>query len=274
MDEIKVLYVFQEILPYVAESEGSLLGRKLPQKIQEKGAEIRTFMPRYGIINERKNQLHEVIRLSGMNVVINDTDNPLIIKVASIPMARMQVYFIDNEDYFKGLGILSNEKKEGYPNNDERAIFFTKGILETVKKLRWTPNIIHLSGWMSHLLPIYIKNLYKDDPYYGDAKIIYSVANDTFSGNLSKNFASKLADDNLPESIIDEIKNSNYLSTTELALKHVDAITHFTSEKTPEIDKIVKKLNLPAMPYISDEDENLGNSYYDFYKKILSTVDA
>ena len=156
----KVLFITQEIIPYVAESEMSTVGRKLPQAIQEKGKEIRTFMPKWGNVNERRNQLHEVIRLSGMNLIIDDTDHPLIIKVASIQAARMQVYFIDNDDYFQHRLMERNEEGVEYPDNDERAIFYARGVLETVKKLRWCPEIIHCQGWISALVPLYIKKAY------------------------------------------------------------------------------------------------------------------
>ena len=139
MAKKRVLFISQEIVPYLPESEMANIGRFLPQGIQEKGKEIRTFMPRYGCINERRNQLHEVIRLSGMNLIINDTDHPLIIKVASIQSARMQVYFIDNDDYFQRKHTIADEKGAFLPDNDERSIFFARGVFETVRKLRWLP---------------------------------------------------------------------------------------------------------------------------------------
>ena len=159
MKEAKVLFIAQEITPYLPESEIANICRNLPQGIQDRGHEIRTFMPKYGSINERRNQLHEVIRLSGMNLIIDDTDHPLIIKVASIQSARMQVYFIDNDDYFQrnADGVVDEDMR---PDNDERSIFFVRGVMETVKKLRWTPDIIHCHCWITALTPLYIKKSY------------------------------------------------------------------------------------------------------------------
>jgi len=162
----KILYVCQEITPYLPETEASGLCRALSQAMQERGNEIRTFMPRYGCINERRHQLHEVIRLSGMNLIIDDNDHQLIIKVASIPAARVQIYFIDNDDYFSRKAVLTDSEGAEFPDNDERAIFFARGVLETVKKLRWTPTVVHCHGWFSGVIPVYLKRIFADDPYF------------------------------------------------------------------------------------------------------------
>src|ERR1041385_6147322 len=159
----RVLFVSQEVTPYLEENPMSHIGRYLPQGIQERGKEIRTFMPKYGLVNERRNQLHEVIRLSGMNLIINDSDHPLIIKVASIQSARMQVYFIDNEDYFQRKETLTDSKGKMFEDNDERSIFFCRGVIETVKKLGWAPDIIHCHGWLTSLVPMYIKRSFRDN---------------------------------------------------------------------------------------------------------------
>ena len=174
----KVLFVNSEIYPYLPETPISKIGRFLPQGIQEKKKEIRAFMPRFGAINERTNQLHEVIRLSGMNIIINDIDRPLVIKVASISAARIQVYFIDNEDYFKRKQIYTDASGHFFKDNGERAIFFARGVMETVKKLRWAPDIIHCQGWISHVLPLYLKKAYKDDPIFAHSKIVLSLYGD------------------------------------------------------------------------------------------------
>ena len=166
----------------------SEIGRYLPQGVQEKGREIRTFMPRYGCVNERRNQLHEVIRLSGMNLVINDADHPLIIKVASIQAARMQVYFIDNEDYFQRKAVLHDADGNEFEDNDERAVFFARGVLETVIKLRWAPDIIHCHGWLTSLVPLYIKKYYYNDPLFQNSKLVYSVYNDDFKNTPGQQF--------------------------------------------------------------------------------------
>ena len=176
----KVLFITQEITPYVSETEMSLIGRHLPQAIQERGREIRTFMPKWGNINERRNQLHEVIRLSGMNLIIDDTDHPLIIKVASIQSARMQVYFIDNDDYFQNRLQIHDENGNEYEDNDARTIFYARGVLETVKKLRWCPEIIHCHGWLTALAPLYIKKAYKEEPSFRTSKVVFSLYEEDF----------------------------------------------------------------------------------------------
>ncbi|MCD6366707.1 MAG: glycogen/starch synthase [Bacteroidales bacterium] len=270
MEKYKVLYISQEITPYCEETTSSLLWRHLPQKIQENGSQIRTFMPRYGVINERRNQLHEVIRLSGMNIIIKDTDNPLIIKVASIPLARMQVYFIDNEDYFDEKGILADENGNPYPDNLERALFFTKGILETIKKLRWTPDIIHCSGWITHLLPLYIRQVYNEDPYFANSKIIYAIQNDSFDINTENNMMQELSSDKIPESILKTIDTPNYFNTTKLALNFSDAVSFSEKVNNKDIIKLVDDLKLPKLDYVDIEDEDYAKAYDEFYEKVLA----
>lgn len=184
----KILFITQEITPYVSASQMATAGREIPQAVQESGYEIRTFMPRWGHINERRNQLHEVIRLSGMNIIIDDTDHPLIIKVASIQPAHMQVYFIDNDDYFLKRQMMLDEKGQEYADNIERAVFYARGVLETVKKLRWTPDIIHCQGWMSAIVPLYIKQAYQDEPIFKDTKIIFSAFDEAPKMDPAENF--------------------------------------------------------------------------------------
>lgn len=174
----KILFINQELLPYVPESAMATAGRKLPQAIQDGGREIRTFMPKWGNINERRNQLHEVIRLSGLNIVIDDTDHPLIIKVASIQAARMQVYFIDNDDYFHKRLMMTDEDGKEYEDNAERAIFYARGVLETLKKLRWSPDVIVCQGWMSAVVPLYIKTAYRDEASFINSKVVFSAYNE------------------------------------------------------------------------------------------------
>ena len=174
MNGKKILFVSSELVPYLPENQVSLMSYESPRVVNSNGGQIRIFMPRYGVINERRHQLHEVIRLSGMNLVVNDMDMPLIIKVASIPKERIQVYFIDNDEYFKRKSTFTNAKGNLFDDNDERAIFFAKGVVETVKKLNWAPDIIHVHGWMASLLPLYLKRYYKDEAMFNDTKIITS----------------------------------------------------------------------------------------------------
>ena len=176
MKNKKVLIISSEVTPYLPQTNQALNSYQIPKSVNDNGGQTRIFMPKYGLINERRHQLHEVIRLSGMNLVIDDEDMPLIIKVASIPKERMQVYFIDNDEYFKRRGTLRDEKDKLFKDNDERMIFFTKGVIETVKKLNWSPDIIHLHGWFTSLFPLYLKTYYKDEPLFAESKIVTSVS--------------------------------------------------------------------------------------------------
>src|SRR6056297_1779878 len=197
MKDKRILYVSSVVVPYLPENDISSAAFEAPKLINAAGGQIRIFMPRFGNINERRHQLHEVIRLSGMNLVIDDLDMPLIIKVASIPKERMQVYFIDNEDYFKRKATLTDEDGNLFSDNDERAIFFAKGVIETVKKLNWAPDIIHVNGWLSSLLPLYLRNYYGNEPLFNSAKIVTSVYNQSFEGTLDKKMINKVAFDGI-----------------------------------------------------------------------------
>lgn len=267
MEKTKVLFISQEITPYLPESEMSKIGRYLPQGVQEKGKEIRAFMPKYGIVNERRNQLHEVIRLSGMNIIIDDTDHSLIIKVASIQSARMQVYFIDNEDYFQRKGMFSDEENSFYEDNDERAIFFSRGVIETVKKLRWSPDIIHCHGWITSLIPLYIKKAYNDDPLFQDSKIVYSVYDDEFTSSLDDGFRKKLKLKGISSEDTKIADTPNYLNISKLALDFSDGIIHGSPSINKDVDEYIKKSKLPVLDY-KNEDEYI-DAYSDFYDKIL-----
>ena len=267
MDNKKVLFVSQEITPYLTESEISSISRYLPQGIQERGKEIRTFMPRYGCINERRNQLHEVIRLSGMNLIIDDTDHPLIIKVASIQAARMQVYFIDNEDYFQRKQVVRDSKGEEFSDNDERTIFFARGALETVKKLRWAPDIVHCHGWMSALVPLYLRKVYYDDPLFADLKIIYSVYNNDFKKPFRKSFNDKLVADGIDRKYIDFRGRADFFNISKLAIDNSDGIIIGSKEINKEIRKYIESRKEPILEY-QDEEEYI-DAYNEFYDKIV-----
>jgi len=263
MEKKKVLFISQEITPYLPESEISDIGRYLPQGIQERGKEIRTFMPRFGCVNERRNQLHEVIRLSGMNLVINDNDHPLIIKVASIQAARMQVYFIDNEDYFQRKFTTANDEGVEFDDNDERAIFFARGVLETVIKLRWSPDIIHCHGWFTGMIPLFVKKTYKDNPLFANSKIIYSVYNDQFNNQLNGNMASKIAEDGIDINEISVLKEPNFVNLGKLAIDYSDATIKGSESINTELEDYMKASGKPMLDYQSKE--NYINSYFDFY---------
>ncbi|NDV64947.1 glycogen/starch synthase [Bacteroides sp. 224] len=233
----KILFITQEITPYVADSEMSSIGRNLPQLIQEKGREIRTFMPKWGTINERRNQLHEVIRLSGMNLIIDDTDHPLIIKVASIQAARMQVYFIDNDDYFQNRLETVDENGQEYNDNDARAIFYARGVLETVKKLRWSPDIIHCHGWMTSLVPLYIKKAYNEEPSFRNTKVVFSVYDNGFNNTFEDNFSSKLLLKGIDKNDVSTLNGSavDYVSLSKLAVDYSDGIIQNSAQVNEEV---------------------------------------
>lgn len=270
MEKKKVLFIFQEITPYLPESEKSKIGRFLPQGIQEKGKEIRTFMPRYGCVNERRNQLHEVIRLSGMNLVINDSDHPLIIKVASIQAARMQVYFIDNEDYFHRKQVMTDKKGEPFDDNDERAIFFAKGVLETVIKLRWAPDLIHCQGWFGAIVPLLIKKVYADDPLFANSKVVYTVSDDTFDKELDKEITKKLQFDEISEEDVAILSKPDYLNLNKLAFQYADGIIKSSPKIDPEVEKAIKDSGLPVLDYV--DEEKYIDAYNEFYDKILENA--
>ncbi len=268
-ETVKILFISQEITPYLPETEISTICRNLPQAVQEKGREIRTFMPRYGHVNERRNQLHEVIRLSGMNLIIDDTDHPLIIKVASIQSARMQVYFIDNEDYFQRKAIVADEDGNEFEDNDERIIFFVRGVIETVKKLRWAPDIIHCHGWMTALAPIYIKKAYSDDPFFKNAKVVYSVYGDDFKNSLDDNFNKKLVIDGIEDSHLDILKEKeiDFSTLTKFAIEYSDGVIQGSESISQEVKEHIDKKGVPFLDYCCSE--TYVDKYDDFYSQII-----
>lgn len=263
MKEKRVLYVSSEVIPYLPETEASSMSYFSPKMVNDRGGQIRIFTPRFGNINERRHQLHEVIRLSGMNLIINDLDMPLIIKVASIPKERMQVYFIDNEDYFKRKATLTDEDGNMFDDNDERAIFFAKGVIETVKKLNWAPDIIHVHGWLAGLLPLYIKNYYGNDPLFEDSKIITSVYNQSFEGTLDTEMIDKLKFDALDDEAVAEFEEPSYINLMKNAVKFSDGIIKASEQLDPELDAYIDSLEKPTLEYHSHEE--FADAYEGFY---------
>lgn len=267
MSKPKILYISQEIAPYLPKTELSVLCRDLPQSIQTHGYEVRTFMPKYGIINERRNQLHEVIRLSGMNLIIDDTDHPLIIKVATLQPSRMQVYFIDNDDYFQHHAVTDLEIRETPGDNDERIMFFVRGVIETVKKLRWEAAIIHATGWITALAPLYLKNNYCDDPAFRSSKIVYSLFNDKFDGILDQRFIEKLkmdgfTDDQL-KTFFDANGNIDHIALNKIAIDYSDAIIEASENVDPELIEYAKNSGKPFLAYPGEE--KYAEKYAEFY---------
>ena len=263
----RVLFVNSEIFPYLPESDIANIGRFLPQGIQERKKEIRSFMPRYGCINERKNQLHEVIRLSGMNIVINDVDRPLVIKVASISAARMQVYFIDNEDYFHRKSVYFDENGEFFKDNAERAIFFARGVLETVKKLRWTPDVIHCQGWIAQVLPLYLKKAYIDDPIFSHSTVVLSLSGSTPT-EFPEDFKSKILFGGVTENDVEILSEPTGINLAKLAASYSDGIILGAEDVDKELVEYSKNSGLPVLPFNAEALQSGSyiedyNSFYD-----------
>lgn len=269
MKDKRILYVSSEVIPYLPETEISSTSFEAAKTVNNIGGQIRIFMPRFGNINERRHQLHEVIRLSGMNLVINDLDMPLIIKVASIPKERMQVYFIDNEDYFKRKATLTDEEGNLFEDNDERAIFFAKGVIETVKKLNWSPDIIHVHGWLASLLPLYLRRYYGNEPLFSGAKIVTSVYNQDFDGTLDEGMQEKVLYDGMEKRDIKHLKNPNYVNLMKLAADHSDALITAGESIPEDLSDYIGKLKKPVLPYKNREE--FSQAYQDFYiNEVLS----
>ncbi|WP_104735843.1 glycogen/starch synthase [Hanstruepera ponticola] len=268
MKDKRILYVSSEVVPYLPETEISSMSFEAPRMVNQLGGQIRIFMPRYGNINERRHQLHEVIRLSGINLVINDLDMPLIIKVASIPKERIQVYFIDNDEYFKRKATLTDEDGNLFSDNDERAIFFAKGVIETVKKLNWSPDIIHVHGWLASLLPLYLKEYYKDEPLFNESKIVTSIYNQSFDGSLNKDMHSKIKFDNIDDAAIESLNKPTYNNLMKVAIDYSDALI-IGSEKLPEeLTNHLQNSEKPVLDYKSKDE--FSEAYTEFYNtKVL-----
>lgn len=278
MELNKALFISQEIKPYLPANTMSTLGCNVPQRLQEKGVEVRTFMPKYGRINERRNQLHEVIRLSGLNIVIDDTDHPLIIKVATLLPSRMQVYFIDNDDYFHRQGTSTTVlETESHPeDNDERIMFFARGVIETVKKLRWVPGMVHCSGWATALAPLYIRKLYADDPTLANSKIIYSIFDSPLPSPLDSRIVEKMKMDGFAEEDIDILTKADVIDKVTLgkiAIRYSDAVIIPEENADPELVEFARAEGKPILEAIVREEGNTSDpefldKYYDFYMSL------
>ena len=270
MKKAKVLFISQEMTPFLELTEISKIARFLPQGIQEKGKEIRTFMPRFGMINERRNQLHEVIRLSGMNLIIDDSDHPLIIKVASIQSARMQVYFIDNDEYFQRKSIFRDAKKKFHKDNEDRMVFFCRGVLETVKKLGWAPDVIHCHGWMTSLIPFFIKTGYKDDPMFKNSRVVYSSYYQDLDDTMSPNLLKKLKMDGVTLEDSKLYKEPSMVNVNLAAMKLSDGVIKGCDGKNAILDAYLKKAGKPVLDYQNFEDESAFVAVCsDFYDELL-----
>lgn len=268
MDLKRILYISQEITPYLRANEMSELGQLIPQGMIEHGLEVRTFMPRYACINERRNQLHEVIRLSGLNIVIDDNDHPLIIKVATLQPSRMQVYFIDSDDYFLRQRVEDLETVSMPEENDERSIFFARGVIETVRKLRWESEVIHCSGWISALVPLYIREFYKNDPTITNSKLVYSLFGRNFDGTLDPRFVEKLKMDKFTDEQLKALGEGavDAIALNKLAIDYADAIVQATDDVAPELVEYARASGKPFLPFNPDADRD--QAYFDFYQSL------
>ncbi|MCH8331891.1 MAG: glycogen/starch synthase [Bacteroidetes bacterium] len=267
MDKKRLLIVTQEMEPYIELSAIANVSRQLPQYAQEQGMEIRILMQRFGNINERRNRLHEVVRLSGINIIINNDDYPLIIKVATLPTARIQVYFLDNEDLFNGKEVFHDSKKKFYDDNAERMIFFCKGVLETVKKFGWAPDIIHCLGWMTSLIPLYVKTTYQNEPIFSNSKVVYSLYEKSFKENLGKDFIKKIPSNNsIDEKELDIFDTGDFVNLAIGAIQNADAVIKGNGSIDKKILSSIDNKK-PVLDHVNG-DEYL-ESYHGFYKQLL-----
>lgn len=266
-----MLFVSQEISPYLPANEISSLGKSLPQSLHGKGYEVRTFMPKFGSVNERRNQLHEVIRLSGLNIEINDNDHPLILKVASMHPARIQVYFIDNDDYFTRMESDVDAFGSNRIDNDERAIYFARGTMETVKKLRWEPDIVQVSGWISSLVPIYMRQMTERDGLFKNSKIIYCVEPEREGmAKINPELLRKLNDDAISSEFTDKFSAGDLDVNTlhKMAIECAQGVVFLTPQPDPELLKIVEE---KGIPFITRQQADEGKAaFVDLYSRLVA----
>lgn len=265
MSKLRILYVASEINPFLQTTEVADYVRKLPQAMQERGMEIRILVPRFGLINERKNRLHEVVRLSGINITVGDDEKPLIIKVASIPSAKLQVYFIDNEDYFQRKSVFTDKDDNFFDDNDERAIFFCKGVLETVKKLGWAPDIVHCNDWMTALIPLYLKTTYKNDPMFKDTKSVFTVYNNGFDFKFNEDILNKARAMDVSDEALAHLRSADFEGFVKMGCAYADAVVKADDDLSESLNQILNDFKLEVV----DEDENFTEAYYNLYNELL-----
>jgi starch synthase len=269
MDKLRVLIISQEMDPFTELSAISHFATKLPQYLNEQGVELRLLMPKFGTINERRHRLHEVVRLSGMNIIVNDDDYPLIIKVTSLPTTRLQVYFLDNDEFFKRKTIFKDEEGVSYEDNIDRMVFFCKGAIETVKKFGWSPDIIHCHGWMTSLIPMYLKTAYKNDPLFNQSKVVYSIYDDFTDKFDITDFNNKSSINNLnPEDMV-SYESNGLINPHKGAINFSDAVINGSEDMNPDVTKLVEDSKKPALGFIGLEDD-FAAGYYEFYQSMLT----
>lgn len=268
MKKRKVLFISQEMTPFLPESEMAKFSGELALSIMSAGNEIRNFMPRYGLVNERRHQLHEVIRLSGINLIVNNMDYPLIIKVASIQPSRMQVYFVENEDFFKRKALYGDITTPFFADNDERVIFFSKGVIETVKKLGWAPEIIICNGWKASLVPLYLKTIYKNEPLFARSKVVVTLFNEAVENSLTKDFAKKVASDNINLQYLKPVKEGKLTGLYELAVEMADGVMAGTPRLASSLRKIYETSEVPKLDYIEHAEERI-EAFHAFADEVI-----
>lgn len=267
MSKKRVLFVTQEMNPYTTISEISEMVAKLPQSTQEKGMEIRVLMPKYGVINERRHRLHEVVRLSGMNIIVDDDDFPLIIKVASLPGSRLQVYFLDNEEFFKRKYIFDDEDEKPFEDNMDRMVFFCKGVMETVKKFGWPPDLIHCHGWMTSLVPLYLKSVYKDEPIFTQSKLIYSAYSNDYENSFGESFFVKALINNLEVSQLEAYNHDGKISLNAGAITYADAVIQGSGKLKKNVLDLIESSDIPKLPHLAKEE--YMEAYIEFYQSLM-----
>ncbi|MCU0382984.1 MAG: glycogen/starch synthase [Cyclobacteriaceae bacterium] len=266
MSKYRILYVASEINPFLQTSEVADFVRKLPQAMQEKGMEIRILVPRFGIINERKNRLHEVVRLSGINIPVGEEEKPLIIKVASIPNAKLQVYFIDNEDYFHRKSVFHDKENRFYADNDERAIFFCKGAIETVKKLGWSPDIVHCNDWITSFIPLYLKTTYKNDPLFKNAKTVFTIYDNSFTHKFKDDIMDKVKMLDIEDKMLGNLKTADYEGFIKMGMEFSDAV--IVAGENKKLDSLFKDMKSKKVETIG-KDTDYTESYYNLYNELV-----
>ncbi|GHE57021.1 MULTISPECIES: glycogen/starch synthase [Roseivirga] len=269
MSKLRILYVASEINPFLQTSAVADFVRKLPQAMQERGMEIRILVPRFGLINERKNRLHEVVRLSGINIAVGDEEKPLVIKVASIPNAKLQVYFIDNEDYFHRKSVFFDKNDNFYKDNDERAIFFCKGVLETVKKLGWTPDIVHCNDWMTSLIPLYLKTTYKNDPLFQDTKTVFTIYNNSFAHQFDEDLLDKVKMMDISDSMLENLKSADFAGFIKTGAQYADAVIKAEEEVSESLNQLLEEIEKQKTVNTIEKDDNFLDSYYNLYNELV-----
>jgi len=271
MQKVKVLYVASEMNPFLETSKVADFLRKLPQEMQERGLEVRILVPRFGSINERKNRLHEVVRLSGINISVGEEEKPLVIKVASVPNAKLQVYFIDNDDYFHRKSVFVDKDNKPHHDNDERAIFFCKGVLETVKKLGWSPDIVHCNDWMTGLIPLYLKTTYQKDPLFKDTKSVFTVYSNPLNFKIQDDIMSKVKMVDIDESMLGalNVSKNNVEGFVKIGMQYADAVINSGQELAVDVKTVFEEVASKIKRQINIEDENITETYFEIYNELI-----